>query len=46
MGVLRRWQDIKKGFIVKKILELNFEELVRVKPADGGGGQLRSEKTA
>lgn len=34
--------DIREGFVVEKILELKFEELVKVKPADGGDGQVRS----
>lgn len=29
---------------MKKILELNFKELVRVKPAEGGGGQVKVRK--
>lgn len=36
----------KREFQVKKILQLNFEELVRVKPADGGDRQVRSVKMA
>lgn len=36
----------KREFQVKKILQLNFEELVRVKPADGGDREVRSVKMA
>lgn len=42
MGFLR-WQDIKECFVVK-ILELNFKELVRVKPVYRVGGQVKVRK--
>ena len=39
MRGLRRWQDIREGFIVEEIVELKCEQLVRVKPVDGGTGE-------